>query len=82
MPKRIVIFVFQLGFLLCLFYSCRQKSFEVYNKDDFYKAQGVIITAKMTNTILNDPFMKEIEFEYFVNDSLILTNSEDLSFMD
>ena len=82
MLKISPLFVYLFGFLFFTVISCREKSFEEYNENDFYKAQGIIISAKMTSTILDSPFMKEIEFEYFINDSLILKNSEDLSFMD
>lgn len=68
-------------FLISLF-SCREKSFEEYDEGEFYKTQGIIISAKQTKTILDDPFMKEIKYEYFVNDSLILEDSEDFSFVD
>jgi hypothetical protein len=63
-------------------FSCREKSFEEYDESEFYKAQGIIVSSKMTETILDDPFMKEIKYEYFVNDSLILEDSEDFSFVD
>ncbi len=36
----------------------------------------------MTKTILDSPYMKEIKYEYFVNDSLILEDSENFTFMD
>lgn len=82
MLKKSPFFIHLLGFLLFIVISCREKSFEEYNENEFYKAQGVIVSAIMTSSILDDPFMKKIEFEYFINDSLILKNSEDLSFMD
>ncbi|MDC6363645.1 MULTISPECIES: hypothetical protein [Flavobacteriaceae] len=65
-----------------LMFSCREKSFEEYDESEFYKTQGIIISAKQTKTILDDPYLKEIKYEYFVNDSLILEDSEDFSFMD
>ena len=80
MPPKI------LTLLLCLFslyfISCREKSFEEYDESEFYKSQGIILSARHTKTILDDPFMKEIKYEYFVNDSIILKNSEDFSFQD
>ncbi len=82
MLKKKLLFVYLFSFLFFNVISCREKSFEEYNENDFYKAQGIIVSAKMTSTILDSPFMKEIEFEYFINDSLILKKSEDLSFMD
>lgn len=69
-------------FLSVLSISCREKSFEEYDESEFYKSQGIIVSAYQTKTILDDPFMKEIKYEYFVNDSIILEDSEDFSFMD
>lgn len=71
-----------ISFFLMLMFSCREKSFEEYDESEFYKTQGIIISAKQTKTILDDPYLKEIKYEYFVNDSLILEDSEDFSFMD
>lgn len=68
--------------LLFLGFSCKEKSFEEYNENEFYQVQGVIISSKMTSSIADSPFMKEIKYEYFINDSLLLENSEDFSFMD
>ncbi|MFC4096439.1 hypothetical protein [Euzebyella saccharophila] len=75
-----------LGLLLCFLsislFTCREKSFEEYDESEFYKSQGIILSARQTKTILDDPFMKEIKYEYFVNDSTILRNSENFSFID
>ncbi|MBM1108194.1 hypothetical protein JQC67_18725 [Aurantibacter crassamenti] len=75
---------FYLGFLSYIFLvmSCKEKSFSEYSENEFYKVQGVIVSAKLTSSILDDPFMKEIKYKYFINDSLILEGSEDFSFMD
>jgi len=82
MLKKKSILFSVLCFLLFLSFSCREKSFEEYNENDFYKVQGVIVSAKMTNSIADSPFMKEIKYEYFINDSLLLENLEDFSFAD
>lgn len=62
--------------------SCREKSFGEFEESEFYKSQGIIVSAKRTKSILDDPFVKEIKYEYFVNDSTILEDSEDFSFVD
>lgn len=77
--KSLIVYI---SFFLMLMFSCREKSFEEYDESEFYKTQGIIISAKQTKTILDDPYLKEIKYEYFVNDSLILEDSEDFSFMD
>ena len=69
-------------FISILLISCREKSFEEYDESEFYKSQGIILSARQTKTILDRPSMKEIKYEYFVNDSLILKGSEDFSFVD
>lgn len=82
MLNKSSIFFYTVGSLLVLSISCRSKSFEEYHESEFYKTQGIIVSANVTSTILDNPFMKEIEYEYFINDSLILTNTEDLLYMD
>jgi len=82
MFDRTPLFIYLVGLLFFTTISCREKSFEEYHENEFYKAQGIIVSTKMTSTIMDNPFMKEIKFEYFISDSLILKNSEDLTFMD
>ncbi|MBD0777049.1 hypothetical protein HPE56_04510 [Maribacter sp. ANRC-HE7] len=62
MLKKSPFFIYLLGFLLFIVISCREKSFEEYNENEFYKAQGVIVSAIMTSSILDDPFIQKIEF--------------------
>ncbi len=68
--------------LLVLISSCTKKSFSEYNENEFYKVQGIIISDRATGYPFDSAFMKNITYEYFVNDTLILKGSENFSFVD
>lgn len=67
---------------LCMTFLAGSCSKKEYNLDDFTETQGLIVSAKRTKSPFDSSNMKEIVYEYFVNDSIILTGSEDFQYVD
>ena len=70
--NRIVIIL-----LFVISISCSsKKGYEDYDKNDFYEVQGIITSVERTRDATDYTNLKNIEYEYFLMDSIKLKGKE------